>query len=184
MPASPLAHSNRREGRVCVSSRVSHVHSVRERRMWVLRDLSVSAARPRAIFLIRPFASRPRHCAIVAYYMYRTCVIGLLITLSNSEPRQSPSRFCNPRSEGKSALSRYCNILLGHCNISKKCHVRRKENTGYPVNIFTHRYMYNIFMTSKIEYYVQIFIIIFIYLSTTEYFIESTHARTLLLYLF
>jgi len=30
----------------------------------------------------------------------------------------------------------------------------------------------------------QIFVIIFIYLSTTEYFIESTHARTWLLYLF
>lgn len=43
-----------------------------ETRMWVLRDLSVSAARLRAIFLIRPFVNRPRHCAIVTYYIYRT----------------------------------------------------------------------------------------------------------------
>jgi len=39
-------------------------------------------------------------------------------------------------------------------------------------------------MTPKIEYHIQIFVIIFIYLLTTEYFIESTHARTSLLYLF
>jgi len=150
MPASPLVHSNRREGRVCVSSRVSisHVHSVRERRMWVLRDLSVSAARPRAIFLIRPFANRPRYCAIVAYYMYRALSACWLLCLIASHANlhqvclptcQFIYRFCNPRRSKEKSVSRYRNILLGHCNISKKSYVRYKEITGYPENIFTHR---------------------------------------------
>lgn len=60
VPASPLAHSNRREGRVAFRRAFPFRTCIAwERRMWVLRDLSVSAARPQAIFLIRSFRKSP-----------------------------------------------------------------------------------------------------------------------------
>lgn len=171
-------------GARCVWSRVSisHVHSVRERRMWVLRDLSVSAARPRAVFLIRPFANRPRHCAIVAYYIYIVpCVIGSLITPPNGGSRQSLSSVFTDlsiyipilQSETEErdmcrTSSRY--LSLGHCNISQKSHARGTENSGYSEKIFNRRYLYNYIdqdilleYCSDFHYNISIYIYIYIY---------------------
>lgn len=151
VPASPLAHSNRRAGPIAFRRAFPFCTCIAwERHMWVLRDLSVSAAQPQAIFLIRLFANRPRHCAIIAYYTH-VCIISS-ITPPNGGSRQSPSSVFTDLSiytdsATETTLRKICEtssryISPGDCNI-KKNSVRCKENTECSENT-SNCYMYNI----------------------------------------
>lgn len=124
--------------------------------MWVLCDLSVSAARPRAIFLIRSFAQiAPAIVQSSRITCTVSCVIGSSITPPNGGSRQSPSsrvyRLVDLYTDSAIRDGAKGNLrqdILHQSRdiayISKKSHVGDKENTGYPENTFNHRY--NIFV--------------------------------------